>query len=522
MEWILSYPLAVQWAIMLTAGILYGGLIGLIPSAGPGKAIIMLFVIVQAFDFAGGNYLFVLFSVATMVSCTIGDSFASVLLGIPGASGAASTMVDGFPLAKQGKASYALSSAITVSTVNGLLYGALGIAIIPFYSTISAYVGIPEIFGLVLVAFALISVVTTKNTGRSLIAICIGLFIGSIGYGMMGETRNTFGWEYLEDGVPVVIVAAGLFALPELWEAFVTKYEVAKISRKEHNQQTWDGMVQVWKNKYLALMGGAIGFVVGILPGTGGGIGDWSSYSATVAINKNEKTKFGTGNIKGVIGPEGANNAGKMGGLLPTIMFGIPGGKVFALLMALWLYVGFEVGNSYIIADTQFMNHLFGGYMIGTLLAGILMLAFARQCSKIVYINPLYWIPPMLGLTIWAVLASRYYNTVWEDLSILLIFGVIGLICKNWKFSRPALLMSYILFPRLEEGYLQLTGVFFWDDFDAIALWWNKGDTTLLSEHWILNNAMWLQHPMLPICMIIAVALLIYGFFNKTRQMDYA
>ena len=418
MEWILTYPLAVQWAIMLTAGILYGGLIGLIPSAGPGKAIIMLFVIVQAFDFAGGNYLFVLFSVATMVSCTIGDSFASVLLGIPGASGAASTMVDGFPLAKQGKASYALSSAITVSTVC-LLYGALGIAIIPFYSTISAYVGIPEIFGLVLVAFALISVVTTKNTGRSLIAIAIGLFIGSIGYGMMGETRNTFGWEYLEDGVPVVIVAAGLFALPELWEAFVTKYEVAKISRKEHNQQTWDGMVQVWKNKYLALMGGAIGFVVGILPGTGGGIGDWSSYSATVAINKNEKTKFGTGNIKGVIGPEGANNAGKMGGLLPTIMFGIPGGKVVALLMALWLYVGFEVGSSAIMQDTQFMNHLFGGYMIGTLAAGVFMLAFARQCSKIVYINPLIWIPPMwidsLGSVSKSVLQyrlGRFINTL--------------------------------------------------------------------------------------------------------------
>ena len=98
----------------------------------------------------------------------------------------------------------------------------------------------------------------------------------------------------------------------------------------------------------------------------------------------------------------------------------------------------------------------------------------------------------------------------------------VGIICKNWKFSRPALLMSYILFPRLEEGYLQLTGVFFWDDFDAIALWWNKGDTTLLSEHWILNNAMWLQHPMLPICMIIAGGLLAYGFLNKSRQMDYA
>lgn len=521
MEWILSYPVAAQWAIMLTAGILYGGLIGLIPSAGPGKAIIMLFVIVQSFDFTGGNYLFVLFSIATMVSCTIGDSFASVLLGIPGASGAASTMVDGFPLAKQGKASYALSSAITVSTVNGLLYGLLGMAIIPFYGTISKYVGVPEIFALILVSFALISVVTTKNTGKSLIAIAIGLFIGSIGYGMMGETRNTFGWEYLEDGIPVVIVAAGLFALPELWEAYVTKYEVVRISKAQHNKQTWDGMLEVWKNKYLALMGGAIGFVVGVLPGTGGGIGDWTSYSATVAINKNEKTKFGTGNIKGVIGPEGANNASKMGGLLPTIMFGIPGGKVFALLMALWLYIGFEVGSSVILNDEQFINHMLGGYMIGTLLAGVLMLFFARQCSKIVYINPLYWIPPMLGLTIWAVLASRYYNSVWEDLTVLLIFGIIGFICKNWKFSRPALLMSYILFPRIEEGYLQLTGIFFWDDFDAIKAWWSTGDTTLLGSHYILNNPVWVQHPALPIAIIIAALLICYGFFNKSRQMDY-
>lgn len=522
MEWILSYPLAVQWAIMLTAGIFYGGLIGLIPSAGPGKAIIMLFVIVQSFDFAGGDYLFVLFSVATMVSCTIGDSFASVLLGIPGASGAASTMVDGFPLAKKGKASYALSSAITVSTVNGLIFGAIGIMIIPYYGVISDYVGVPEVFALVIVAFALISVVTTKNTGRSLIAIAIGLFIGSIGYGMMGETRNTFGWSYLEDGVPVVIVAAGLFAIPELWEALTTKYEVARISRKEHNKQTWDGIKQVWKHKWLALMGGVIGFIVGILPGTGGGIGDWSSYSATVALNKKEKVKFGTGNIKGVIGPEGANNAGKMGGLLPTIMFGIPGGKVFALLMALWLYVGFEVGSSAIMEDTQFMNHLLGGYMVGTAAAGVLMLMFARQCSKIVYMKPIYWIPPMLGLTIWAVLASRYYGTVWEDLTVLVVFGVIGMLCKNLKFSRPALLMSYILFPRLEEGFLQLTGIFFWDDFEAIATWWNTGDTTMLSEYYILNNAIWFQHPMLPIAMFIAFLLLCYGFFNKTRQMDYA
>ena len=522
MEWLVALPVVAQWAIMLIAGIIYGGIIGLIPSAGPGKAVILLFVIVSYFDFPGANYLFVLFSIATVVSCSIGDSFAGVLLGIPGASGAAATMVDGFPLAKQGRASYALSSALFCSTVNGLLFGLLGMAIIPFYGKISQYVGVPEIFGMVCLAFALISTVTTKNTIRSLCAIGIGLFIGSIGYGMMGEVRNTFGWEYLEDGIPVVIVAAGLFALPELYEAMVTNFKIAKIDNKTHNRQTWEGIYSVWKHKWLALMGGAIGWVVGILPGTGGGVGDWSAYSATVATNKKEEVPFGKGNIKGVIGSEGANNSGKMGGLLPTIMFGIPGGKMYAILMALWLYVGFEVGNSSIMNDQAFISHLLGGYMLGTLFAGILMIAFARQCTKIVYFPARYWMPPMLALTIWAVLASRYYVNVWEDLLMLCVFGIIGFMCRHWKFSRPGLLMAYILFERIETSIYQLTGIFFWKDLKAFDHFTSTFSFDKISQNYFLNNGIWVQHPIMSFCLVCSILLLIYGIFSKNKNMDYA
>jgi len=486
MQWILAYPIEIQWAMMLFAGVVYGGLIGLIPSAGPGKAVILLFAIVQYFDFPGANYLFVLFSIATVVSCSIGDSFAGVLLGIPGASGAAATMVDGFPLAKQGKASYALSAAIFTSTVNGLLFGLLGIFALPYYEQISRTLGIPEIFGLVILAFALISVMTTQHTFRSIIAILGGLFIGSIGIDSMGFERHTLDLLYLQDGIPIVIVAAGLFAMPEIFDSLRTKYEIAKIDIVEHNQQTWDGIKDSIKYKWLALQGGLIGYITGIMPGTGGGVGDWTAYAVTVAQNKNDDIPFGKGNIKGVIGSEGANNSGKMGGLLPTIMFGIPGGKMYAIMMGLWLYVGFEVGDPAVMDDANFITHLFGGYMLGTLIAGIVMIAFARQFTKIVYIKPVYWMIPMGLLTIWAVLASRYYVDVGADLFMLLLFSILGFTMKHLKFSRPALLMAFVLSDRIETSWYQITGIYFRPEY-----------------------------------LVLAVILVLYGFLNKNKIMEY-
>lgn len=502
MEWLLQYPLWLQWSLTLITGCIYGGLVGLIPSAGPSKALILLFAIVSYFDFPGGDYLFVLFSIATVVSCSIGDSFSSVLLGIPGANGAAATMVDGFPLAKQGKASYALSASIFCSTINGLLFGLVGLIALPFYEAISKYMGVPEIFGMVILSLSLISVLTTKYTFRSLMSIAIGLYVGSIGYGIYQEPRNTFGLEYLEDGIPIVILVVGLFAIPELYEALKMKYTVAYIDKKTHNRQTIDGIKAVIEHKWLALQGGVIGWITGLLPGTGGGIGDWTAYAATTAVCKDEKVPFGEGNIKGVIGSEGANNSGKMGALLPTIMFGIPGNKAFAIAMSLWLYVGFEVGTSEIMEDEKFIDHLFGGYMLGTLIAGFIMLLFARHLSKIVYYPIKYWLPPMFLLTIWAVLSSRHYVSVQEDLVLLTILGMLGLLLKRYKFSRPAFLMSFILFDKVESSLYQMYGIYFYD-----------GN--------YLNNSIWGDHSIMTSCLLLSIFLVIYGIFNKNK-LEYS
>ena len=521
MEWLLDCPTYLQWIIVILTACVYGGVIGLIPSAGPSKAVILLFAIVSLFDFPGGNYLFVLFSITTVVACSIGDSFSGVLLGIPGANSSAATMVDGYPLAKQGRASYALSAAITVSTVNGLLFGFAGMMIIPYYSAIAGVVGVPEIFALVVLSLSMISVITTNDTFRSLCAVGFGFFVGSIGYDMMGSSRNTFGWEYLEDGVPIVIVAAGLFAIPEIWESITNRIAAPKTDIRLHNQQTWEGMWAVWRNRWISLQGGVIGFVIGLLPGIGGGVSDWIGYSATVATNKKESVKFGEGNIKGLIGCEGTNNSGQMGALLPTIMFGIPGGKTFAILMALWLYVGFEVGNSFVMNDKQFIDHLIGGYMIGTAFAGVVMLLFARQFTKIVYINPRYYMPVMLALTVWAVLASRYYASVWEDLSLLAVFGAIGFACKKYKFSRPAMLMAFILWDRVETSLNQMAYIFFWDDLKAVDHLLETGSFDLLLTDYFINNSIWSEHPFMTTCLVLAVCIVIYGIFNKTRNMSY-
>ena len=501
---LVSLPLHMQWGIIITVGVIYGSIIGLIPSAGPAKALILLFGLVQFFDTPGAEYLFVLFAIAVMVSCSIGDSFASVLIGIPGADGTAATMVDGFPLAKQGKASYALSAAITTSTLGGLIFGVIGFSLFPMYEVISGYVSLPEIFGMIILSFSLIALITTKYAIRCLIALAGGLFIGLIGYDIYSTPRWTGGWEYLVDGVSIVIVTAGIFAMPELLSVLRNKNKYMQIDKQTHNKQTLDGIKDTFKHWYIALQGSFIGFIVGVLPGTGGGIGDWAAYTATTAISKKETIPFGQGNIKGVIGSEGANNSGKAGALLPAFLFGIPGNRGVAIIMALFMYVGFEMGTMEIINDTKFIDHLYWGYMLGTALAGIILLLFARHVSKIVYLKPIYWVPVMTILTIWAVLASNYYVTVTEDLILLTFFSVIGYYMKKYEFSRPAFLIAYFLAERLEASFMQITQLYFED---------GQG---------ILSNPIWGLHPIMTGCLTLAGIVLVYGIKRDKSLTTYS
>ena len=476
----------------IMAGTLYGLVIGIIPSAGATTGLVAMFGFIGWFT-AFDPYLGVIFVMAVVAASTTGDSFSGVLLGIPGANSAAATMVDGFPLALQGKATYALTAAITTSTFNGLLWGTLTFALLPWYANLIMIFGIPELWAFVMLALATVGFVSSKFWVRSLVAIVIGCFIGLIG--MDPETasdRYTFGWDYLADSVQIMPFVAGLFAVPEIIKGLVSAGTTAKIETSQKGQ-TWQGVKAVWENKWDGLRGGFIGAFIGFLPGLGGAMSDWMAYGATTAANPNEKIPFGKGNIKGVIGPEGSNNAQKATSMIPTVLFGIPGASFAAIVMALFMYLDFELGTPDLVYDTKFFDSLFIGFMGATIAVCVICLVFTRWIALITYVP--YWIfgPLLLVFVTWACVQ---YTGGWEDYAIFALCSILGLTAKYLNFSRPAMLMGFILADRIESLSLQMFILY---------------DIPKLLDRPIF----------LGLCVAV-VAMFIYGvFFNKTR-LDYS
>ena len=305
--------------LALLAGTLYGLIIGIIPGAGATTGLIFLFPFMMMFP---DPYLAVVFVMAVVAASTTGDTYTGVLLGIPGANSAAATMVDGFPLALQGQATYAISAAVTTSTVNGLLWGSLVFFLLPWYTGLILIFGIPELWAFTLLALVTVTFVSNRWWIRGLIALGIGIFAGMIGVDPdTNADRWTFGWGYLADGVQLIPMIAGMFAIPELINGLKNRASTAT-AKTATGTQTRQGILAVWEHRWLALRGGAIGAFIGILPGLGGAMADWMAYGQAVATTKNPDVPFGKGNIRGVIGPEGANNAQKATSMIPTVLFG--------------------------------------------------------------------------------------------------------------------------------------------------------------------------------------------------------
>ena len=436
----------------LVAGTLYGLLIGIIPSAGATTGLVALFGFISYF--ADQPYLGVIFCMAVVAASTTGDTYTGVLLGIPGANSAAATMVDGFPLAQKGQATYAITAAVTTSTVNGLLWGTLTFALLPWYTNLLMILGIPELWAFTMLALATVGFVSSAWWVRSLIAIAVGIGLGFIGTDpATNADRYTLGWDYLGDGIQLMPFVAGLFAIPELVDGLKRRRKT--VDSADQLGQTIEGVKAVWVSKWDALRGGFIGAFVGLLPGLGGAMSDWMAYGSTVAAHPNEK--FGDGNIKGVIGPEGANNAQKATSMIPTVLFGIPGAPFAAVIMALFMYLGFELGTPDLAQDNRFFDSLTFGFMWATVLVGVFCLLFTRYISAITRVPYKYYFPLLLLFITWACVQ---YTGGWEDYFILSVCSVLGILCKKYKFSRPAMVIGFILAERVEALTLQMTSLY--------------------------------------------------------------
>jgi putative tricarboxylic transport membrane protein len=473
--------------LALLAGTFYGLLIGILPGAGATTGLIFVFSFITLFP---DPYLGVIFVMAVVAASTTGDTYTGVLLGIPGANSAAATMVDGFPLALQGKATYAISAAVTTSTLNGLLWGSLTFFLLPYYVPLIMIFGVPELWAFTMLALVCVTFVTNKYWFRSMIALCLGLFVGLIGVDpSTNADRWLFGWDYLADGVQLMPLVAGLFAIPELL-AGLKQRSVTGAPVLASKKQTKDGIVAVWNNKWDAIRGGIIGAFIGLLPGLGGAVADWMAYSSTVASHP--KDTFGNGNIKGVIGPEGANNAQKATSMIPTVLFGIPGASFAAIVIGLFAYLDFELGTLELAQDTKFFDSMLYGFMCATVLVGAICLLTTPIIARIAQIPYKYYFPVLLGFI---VLACVQYTGGWEDYFMLAVCSVVGLLAKRYKFSRPALLFAFILSDRIEALTVQMSGLY--------------------TVEKLLDRNIFL------VLVVITVITLVWGLTNK-RKIDYA
>jgi TctA family transporter len=478
-----------EYILSLILGTLYGFLFGIIPVAGAGVGLISIFGFIDVFR--ADPYLLVIFTTSMVVAAAIGDSFASVVMNIPGAAGSQATMVDGFPMTKKGQAARALSAALSTSTANGLLFGMLVFLFLPYYALVVLNLATPETLAFLILAFVSVVFVNNKYYIRGLLALAIGIVLGLVGQDpISGDQRLTLGWEYLGSGIQLAPIMAGILAFPELYEAYRDRHKQVII---KDISTTWEqiiqGMKDSWTHKRDGLRGGVIGAIVGLVPGIGGSVADWIAYGQTVRANKNETIPFGEGNVKGVIGCEGTNNANKATSYVPTVLFGIPSGAAYVTIMALFMMVGIELGTPTMLNDLSFFDNLATSYMFSLLLSFVLGIFFIRYAVQITNLPFSYYFWPVMCLLLWA---SVQYTGYWEDYVVFFVCCLLGLLLKKIKFSRAAFIIGFVLADRLYLSSLHYSKLY---DFMDIF-----------------------TRPISGTLMALAFVAMIYGvFFNKVR-----
>lgn len=422
---------------------------GLMPGGG-----LPFLVVVLAFATELDAFIALPLVIGYMAANDLTEPIPSILLGIPGARSSQATILDGYPLARQGYGGYALGASYTSSLIGGLIGGVALLAVLPFARELLTLFGEAEFFLLALLGVASVGIVSAGALVKGLLVACLGLFIGMIGFvNIAQETRATFGLDYLYDGVNIVPVVVGLFAIPEIADLVISNTPVAKerLSEmlKEGNRDVSRGMREALRHKWLIARSSLIGVFIGAMPGLGPTPAHWIAYAQARQTEKGAAQKFGTGDIRGVIAPEASNNSTDGGVLMPTLIFAIPGSAPMAIVLGFLFIVGIQPGAAMVDPDQHLNLTLSLVYVI--VLANILVvpivLRFSPTLTKVAAIPPLVLAPTVIAIV---TLSAFQANLDISDLTTMAVFAALGMFMKAYAWPRPPILIAIVLAGPLE------------------------------------------------------------------------
>ena len=422
----------------LLIGAAVGFVVGILPGLGGLSTLALMLPFVWTIKEPISAFSFLLGMHA--ITGTTGD-ITSILFGIPGEGTAAATVIDGYPMTKKGEAGRALGAALMSSLVAGL-EGAIILAIsIPIMRPLVLFFGSPELFMLAILGITFIVSLSGDSLLKGFLAAGIGLMLATIGVDpQTGALRYTLGTLYLWDGLSLIPVVIGLFAIPEIVDLAVRGTSIVE-EKVEKLEGVMEGVKDTFRHFWLTMRCGLIGVMIGALPGLGGGVSQWLAYGHAVQSSK-DKSRFGKGAVEGVLGPGAANNSKEGGNLIPTVAFGIPGSASMAILLGAFLLVGLQPGPEMLNKHLDVTFAMVWILVIANIITAAVAFLFLNQLARITFVRGGLLIPFLL---MFVFLGSFTAHNSLNDIIVTLIVGLLGYFMVLFEWPRPPFVLGLVL-----------------------------------------------------------------------------
>lgn len=432
----------VNFAVLLIATF-----VGLIMGILPGLSATMAIALLTGLTYGLPTETALISLLAIYVGSISGGCQTAILLNIPGTPASAATAVDGFPLARQGKAGYAIIVAITASALGTIVSVIFLLTLTPLLTQAALHFGAWEFFLLAAFGVAICGTLTARdNALKGWIAGFLGLFVAQIGLDPLGAApRFAFGNTNLMAGIALIPIMIGLFGFPEIVKAFRKSEHVALIVAKA---KIGAGLKSVFKQSPTVLRSSAIGTGVGIIPGVGEDVGGWLSYASTKTLDKDPES-YGKGNPKGIIAAESGNNAAIGGAIVPILSLAVPGSAPAAVLLAAFLMHGYRPGPLLARESPEFLAEVAVYLGASAIAMWFLALIVMRFSVRILSLRKEILMPIIYVL---CVIGSYLINYSLFDVGMMLIFGLVGLFLYEFGFPAAPFLLGVILGPMADSN----------------------------------------------------------------------